>query len=83
MAGGKDVGDAVAVGSKVSVKYTERAGENSAVGVKDANRFPVSQAEPEEKRVLLMEEPLKRLEHAGKEVKRWMCSLPIQQSIIQ
>jgi len=31
VAGGKDVGDAVAVGSKVSVKYTEKAGEKTAV----------------------------------------------------
>ena len=66
MAGSKDVGDAVVVGSKVSVKYTERAGENSAVGVKDANRFPVSQADPEEKKVLPMEEQLKKLEQQQK-----------------
>ncbi len=37
-AGGKDVGDAVAVGSKVSVKYTEKGGEKTAIGVKDAGK---------------------------------------------
>jgi hypothetical protein len=36
--GGKDVGDAFAEGSKVSVKYTEKAGEKTAVGVKDAGK---------------------------------------------
>jgi len=32
------VGDAFAEGSKVSVKYTEKAGEKTAVGVKDAGK---------------------------------------------
>lgn len=36
VAGGKDVGDAVAEGSKVSVKYTEKGGEKTAVGIKTA-----------------------------------------------
>jgi hypothetical protein len=36
MEGGKDVGEGVAEGSKVSVKYTEKAGEKTAVGVKTA-----------------------------------------------
>jgi hypothetical protein len=36
--GGKDVGDAFVEGSKVSVKYTEKAGEKTAVGVKDAGK---------------------------------------------
>jgi hypothetical protein len=38
VAGGKDVGDAFVEGSKVSVKYTEKAGEKTAVGVKDAGK---------------------------------------------
>jgi len=36
--GGKDVGDAVAEGSKVSVKYSEKGGEKTAVGVKDLGK---------------------------------------------
>jgi hypothetical protein len=36
MEGGKDVGEGVAAGAKVSVKYTETAGEKTAVGVKTA-----------------------------------------------
>ena len=36
--GGKDIGKGVAEGSKVSVKYTEKAGEKTAVGVKDAGK---------------------------------------------
>ena len=36
MADGKDVGEGVAEGSKVTVKYTEKAGEKTAVGIKTA-----------------------------------------------
>ena len=36
--GGKDIGKGIAEGSKVSVKYTEKAGEKTAVGVKDAGK---------------------------------------------
>lgn len=32
---GKDVGEAVAEGSKVSIQYTEKGEEKTAVGVKD------------------------------------------------
>ena len=35
---GKDVGNGVAEGAKVSVKYTETAGEKIAVGVKDLGK---------------------------------------------
>jgi Cu/Ag efflux protein CusF len=38
VAGGKDVGDTFAEGSKVAVKYTEKAGEKTAVGVKDIGK---------------------------------------------
>ena len=34
--GTKDAGKGVAEGSKLTVKYTEKAGEKTAVGVKDA-----------------------------------------------
>jgi|SRR5215469_4842517 len=36
--GGKDIGKGIAEGSKVSVKYTEKAGEKTAVGVKDMGK---------------------------------------------
>ncbi len=36
--GGKDVGKGVEEGSKVSVKYTEEAGEKTAVGVKHVGK---------------------------------------------
>jgi Cu/Ag efflux protein CusF len=36
--GGKDIGDGIKEGSKVSVKYTEKAGEKTAVGVKDVGK---------------------------------------------
>lgn len=36
--GGKEIGKDIAEGSKVSVKYTEKAGEKTAVGVKDAGK---------------------------------------------
>ena len=36
MEGVKDTGEGIAVGTKVSVKYTEKAGEKTAVGVKTA-----------------------------------------------
>jgi len=36
--GGKEIGKGIAEGSKVSVKYTEKAGEKTAVGVKDAGK---------------------------------------------
>jgi hypothetical protein len=38
MEGGKDVGKGVTEGSKVSVKYTEKAGEKTAVGVKNVGK---------------------------------------------
>jgi hypothetical protein len=38
MEGGKDVGKGIAEGSKVSVKYTDKAGEKTAVGVKDVGK---------------------------------------------
>lgn len=38
VAGGKDVGESIKEGSKVSVKYTEKAGEKTAVGVKDVGK---------------------------------------------
>jgi hypothetical protein len=38
VAGGKDLGKDIAEGSKVSVKYTEKAGEKTAVGVKDMGK---------------------------------------------
>jgi hypothetical protein len=37
VAGGKDIGEGIKEGSKVSVKYTEKA-EKTAVGVKDASK---------------------------------------------
>jgi hypothetical protein len=36
--GTKDAGKGIKEGSKVSVKYTEKAGEKTAVGVKDASK---------------------------------------------
>jgi len=36
--GGKEIGKDIGEGSKVSVKYTEKAGEKTAVGVKDAGK---------------------------------------------
>ena len=36
--GGKELGKDIAEGSKVSVKYTEKAGEKTAVGVKDLGK---------------------------------------------
>lgn len=36
--GGKDIGKGIAEGSKVSVKYTEKGGEKTAVGVKDLGK---------------------------------------------
>ncbi|HYK36599.1 hypothetical protein [Alloacidobacterium sp.] len=38
VAGGKDIGEGIKEGSKVSVKYTEKAGEKTAVGVKDVGK---------------------------------------------
>jgi hypothetical protein len=38
VAGGKEIGKDIGEGSKVSVKYTEKAGEKTAVGVKDAGK---------------------------------------------
>ena len=38
MEGGKDVGKGITEGSKVSVKYTEKGGEKTAVGVKDLGK---------------------------------------------
>jgi hypothetical protein len=38
VAGGKDLGKDIGEGSKVSVKYTEKAGEKTAVGVKDVGK---------------------------------------------
>ena len=38
MEGGKDVGKGIVEGSKVSVKYTEKSGEKTAVGVKDMGK---------------------------------------------
>jgi hypothetical protein len=38
VASGKDIGRDIAEGSKVSVKYTEKAGEKTAVGVKDMGK---------------------------------------------
>jgi hypothetical protein len=38
VAGGKEMGKDIAEGSKVSVKYTEKAGEKTAVGVKDMGK---------------------------------------------
>jgi len=36
--GGKEIGKDIGEGSKVSVKYTEKAGEKTAVGVKDVGK---------------------------------------------
>jgi hypothetical protein len=36
--GGKEIGKGISEGSQVSVKYTEKAGEKTAVGVKDAGK---------------------------------------------
>ncbi len=38
VAGGKDLGKDIGEGSKVSVKYTEKAEEKTAVGVKDLGK---------------------------------------------
>jgi len=38
VAGGKELGKDIAEGSKVSVKYTEKSGEKTAVGVKDMGK---------------------------------------------
>ena len=38
IAGGKDVGESIAEGSKVAVKYSEKGGEKTAVGVKDMGK---------------------------------------------
>lgn len=38
LAGGKDVGEGIKEGANVSVKYTEKAGEKTAVGVKDLGK---------------------------------------------
>jgi hypothetical protein len=38
MKGVKDAGDGLKEGSTVSVKYTEKAGEKTAVGVKDLGK---------------------------------------------
>ncbi|MGA7318710.1 MAG: hypothetical protein WBX22_32620 [Silvibacterium sp.] len=38
VAGGKDLGKDIGEGCKVSVKYTEKAGEKTAVGVKDVGK---------------------------------------------
>ena len=45
VAGGKDVGDAFAEGNKVAVEYTEKAGEKTAVGVKDLGKATVKAVE--------------------------------------
>ena len=38
MEGIKDTGEGIAAGTKVSVKYTEKAGEKTAVGIKAAGK---------------------------------------------
>jgi hypothetical protein len=38
MEGVKGTGEGIAEGSKVSVKYTEKAGEKTAVGIKAAGK---------------------------------------------
>ena len=38
MDGAKDTGEGIAKGTKVSVKYTEKAGEKTAVGIKAAGK---------------------------------------------
>jgi len=38
VAGGKDLNKDIGEGSKVSVKYTEKGGEKTAVGVKDLSK---------------------------------------------
>ena len=38
MEGAKGAGEGIAEGSKVSVKYTEKGGEKTAVGVKDLSK---------------------------------------------